>query len=139
MSNNIKIKTYTIARLLVGVSLVIHALLITLRFGDFLDKIEMDFAETSIFNYSAFYYLAPLSPFIEFAIGLLLSLGLYTKLALRTGFVLKLILTIFLLEVSDMATLPFHFAVGIALLALNRFINYNTESMDFRINCNPLI
>lgn len=130
---------FTIARVFTGVYLVFHSFLRTVDFNGFLNKVDVYFENLTVFNFKILYYTAPLVPFEEFALGILLALGLYTRLVLKIGVVLLAYLSLFLVDAGIYSEAICHLIMTIAFMTLYMFRAYNVRSMDYEIRSHSLL
>ncbi len=83
---------------IIGGILILHAIVNVVVYLDFLDRLDVYFSNTSLFNNIFLKLTAPLVPFEEFTLGLFLLLGFYEKRTLQVGTVLFLFFCCFLLS-----------------------------------------
>jgi len=130
---------YTATRVLTGAYLVFHSFLSTIDFNGFLNKVDLYFESVEVFNFQILYYTAPLVPFEEFIIGILLALGLHTKIVLKVGFVLFAYFSLFLLDAGVYSSAICHIGMTLAMATLFYFKRFNIKSMDYEISSHSLL
>ncbi|WP_299257200.1 hypothetical protein [uncultured Aquimarina sp.] len=126
-----RIYLYTAVRILFGVFLVLHSTYNVIFYSEFLQKIDVYFSETTIFNYTLIEAFAPLVPFEEFMLGLFLVLGFFTRRVLIGAALLFSFLTFFLLDANSLKLSLIHLGFFFITLVLLRKDNYNLKSLDY--------
>jgi len=130
---------YTAARVITGLHMVFQSFLSTIDFNGFLNEVDVLFENVQIFNFKFLYYTAPLVPFEEFTLGILIALGLHTKVVLKISFVLFAYLTLFLFDAGVYSEAICHIGVVVLVTMLFVYKRYNSKSMDHEIRSHSLL
>lgn len=121
---------YLLFRALLGVNICLHGVT-RLAAGEsgFAGKIVSQFSNT-IVPHGLLLAFALALPWAEAIIGLLIILGLWTRIALAAGFLVMLMLMIGICLVQDWQTAGLQLIYGIAYAALLFLLRYNQYSVD---------
>ncbi len=130
---------YTAVRVIVGVFLVFRSFLSTVDFNGFLDRIDSYFEKVTVFNFQILYYTAPLVPFEEFTLGILIALGLHTKIVLKISLVLFSYFAFFMLDAGIYDKAVCHSMITILIAFLFYYRRFNLKSMDHEIRSQSLL
>lgn len=122
---------YVIFRLALGINILIHGLGRILGAGphEFASKTAGIFTSTALPMWAVHGFLLVL-PFVEAAIGLLLTLGLFTRWALAAGGLLMIALIFGTAMRSDWTTVGVQMIYSVAYFLLLFFRRYDAFSVD---------
>ncbi|MFD0861186.1 MauE/DoxX family redox-associated membrane protein [Sungkyunkwania multivorans] len=129
-----KVLTYAIIRMLLGTTLIVHAVLSIFSYQDFLVRLDDYFDTTQVFNNLFLRLTAPLVPFEEFAVGLFIATGLFTKNTLKIGSFLLLFFAAFLWSAGELDRAILHFGTVVTMMILLYNNEYNLYSLDWHNN-----
>ncbi len=128
----LRIFLYTKARILFGLFLVLHASYNAIGYSEFLIRINLYFTNTTVFNMKLIEILAPLVPFEEFIIGLLLIIGFLTRKSLIAAMISFAVITGFLFDANSVQLALLHMIFFFISLVLLMKIDYNLNSIDYQ-------
>lgn len=90
----IEVLSYLVLRLVVGSYMIGHSIVNVVMYRSYSEKIELFLNAHSSFNNKIFIIAAPLFPFLEFFIGVLLVVSFYYRKALIAGFSMYVIASV---------------------------------------------
>ncbi|RMB60448.1 hypothetical protein EAX61_06395 [Dokdonia sinensis] len=90
----IEVLSYLVLRLVVGSYMIGHAIVNVVTYRSYSEKIELFQSGHNIFNNEFFFIAAPLFPFLEFFIGLLIIVSFYYRRALIAGLTMYIIASV---------------------------------------------
>ncbi len=120
-----KTNPFVVARVTLGISLVVYSVYNVVKYANFLNKLDSYFDVVTIFDLSMIEALAPLIPFEEFLIGVFLVMGLFKREVLIVSSILFAFFTAFLLDASH-----FYCALIYSVLTLLTIILLKNNKYD---------
>jgi thiosulfate dehydrogenase (quinone) large subunit len=123
---------YAMLRFTLGLSILMHGLVRLPHLGAFADSTAKLFMETPLPAFSVRLFALSLA-FVETAVGLLILLGLWTRLALLLGALTMAALVFGTALRSDWNTLAIQMLYALIYAALIATREYNQYSLDARI------
>lgn len=120
---------YLMGRLPIAMSLFGHGLVRLPKLDKFTDGMVNEFSKT-VLPSSLIMALGYTLPFLELITGILLLIGLWTRLALNLGWVLMLILIFGSTMVEQWQNVAMQLFYGVYFAVLYLFVAYNRYSVD---------
>jgi len=120
---------YALLRILLGVNIALHGISRLLNPSKFQGMIEAQFAHTAL-SHTIIAAFALILPWAESSIGLLILVGLWTRIALIGGALLMIALTFGSCLIQDWQTAGIQLVYQIAYFILLFVHNYNHWSAD---------
>lgn len=121
---------YAGLRVLTGVLLILHGYINTINFHEYLMVVDQYFVKVRFFDFDILRMIIPFLPFVNFAIGLFVLLGFFTRRVLVTGMLLYVFLTLFMMDAKAFDQVFYHAFVSISMIILVLSENYNKYSLD---------
>ena len=113
---------YSIARVITGLTLVVHGAHNVFNFSNYIQRVEMYFGKLDYFDNAFLLYTSPLVPFEEFTLGLFITIGFFTRKALWIAMGLYTFLILFMLDAEAYNLITFH-VVLISIFLILDFSN----------------
>lgn len=123
---------YSLVRIITGIVLVIHGAHNAFSYGNYMQRVEVYFSKLEYFNFPFLYSNSPFVPFEEFAIGLFLIMGFYTRKVLWIAMFSYTFLILFMLDAEAYNLVAFHVllvAVFVVLDYTNQYDGYPLEKI----------
>lgn len=126
-----KIYFYHVVRVALGILLVVYSLYNVIKYTGFLNRLDIYFGNVTLFDIGFLEAIAPLVPFEEFLIGILLTLGISVRKVLVVTASLFGFFTLFLIDATRLDCALIHFMLFIIAVALLKKDHYNLTSFDY--------
>lgn len=98
--------------------LVVYSLYNVIKYTGFLNRLDLYFANVTLFDFGFLEAMAPLIPFEEFLIGIFLVLGISVRKVLMVTVVLFGFFTLFLFDATKLDCALIHFTLFIVSFIL---------------------
>lgn len=122
---------YKAFRLLFGMFLVLFSTYNVIGYSEFLNRVDQFFNNVRVFDIEFIETLAPLVPFVEFVIGMFLTLGIFTRKVLIATIILFTFLIVFLLDANYWYCACAHFILWTIAIILLKMNHYDRNSMSY--------
>ncbi|AIY12979.1 DoxX family protein [Cellulophaga baltica] len=124
---------YVLARIVIGVSMFGHGLVRLPKLEGFKNFMVKNFENSMVpeFLVTPFAYALPI---LEFAVGILLIIGLFTRQALVLGAILMIMLVFGSTMIENWGIIDSQLIHALIFIGLLLGINYNYWSLDTKLN-----